>query len=328
MPFQVKYIIPTSDPRMEKAFHSNEKITCMEPPKQVCIYGSGYLGSQIALQCAVSGLHVNLFDVSRASLRRSRNSVSGYMDQWVIEGKIKAEESGNILSRMLWTGSASRATAAAEIVIEAVTERLNVKREVFKNLDRLCGPNTILATNSSSIRVSKIEDATNRPDRVLNMHFYGFPWRNRIVEIMRGTKTSDETMGRARGFSAMIGLTPLIVVKESTGFIFNRVWRAVKRECLHLVDEGVATHEDVDRAWMSLYGTASGPFGMMDRVGLDVVRDIEMTYYEESGNPRDYPPRLLVDKISRGELGVKTGRGFYKYPNPAFEDPSWLHGAK
>jgi 3-hydroxybutyryl-CoA dehydrogenase len=313
---------------MEKAFHSNEKITCMGSPKQVCIYGSGYLGSQIALQCAVSGLHVNLFDVSRASIRRSRNSVSRYMDQWVIEGKIKAEEKGKILSRMLWTGSASRATAAAEIVIEAVTERLNVKREVFKNLDRLCGPNTILATNSSSIRVSKIEDATNRPDRVLNMHFYGFPWRNRIVEIMRGTKTSDETMGRAKGFSAMIGLTPLIVLKESTGFIFNRVWRAVKRECLHLVDEGVATHEDVDRAWMSLYGTASGPFGMMDRVGLDVVRDIEMTYYEESGNPRDYPPRLLVDKINRGELGVKTGRGFYKYPNPAFEDPSWLHGAK
>jgi 3-hydroxybutyryl-CoA dehydrogenase len=300
----------------------------MESRRQICVYGSGYLGSQIALQCAASGLPVNLYDVSRDALERSKNSVNGYLDQWIREGKIKVEEKEAILSRMLWTDSASQAAAASEIVIEVVTERLEVKREVFKNLDRLCSPHTILATNSSSIRVSRIEDATNRPDRVLNMHFYGFPWRSRIVELMRGTKTSDETMGRVREFSIMIGLTPLTVLKESTGFIFNRVWRAVKRECLRLVDEGVATHEDVDRAWMSLYGTTSGPFGMMDRVGLDVVRDIEMTYYEESGDPRDYPPRLLLDKIRRGELGVKTGRGFYKYPNPAFEDPSWLHGTK
>ena len=313
---------------MAKAFHSNGQITCMESPKHVCVYGSGYLGSQIALQCAASGLPVNLYDVSRDALERSKNSVNGYLDQWILEGKIEAEEKEAILSRMLWTVSASQAAATAEIVIEAVTERLEMKREVFKNLDRLCSPHTILATNSSSIRVSRIEDATNRPDRVLNMHFYGFPWRSRVVELMRGTKTSDETLGRVREFSIMIGLTPLTVLKESTGFIFNRVWRAVKRECLHLVDEGVATHEDVDRAWMSLYGTMSGPFGMMDRVGLDVVRDIEMTYYEESGDPRDYPPRLLIDKIERGELGVKTGRGFYKYPNPSFEDPSWLHGIK
>jgi len=313
---------------MEKEFHSNEKITCMGPLMQVCIYGSGYLGSQIALQCAASGFQVNLFDIFKDSLQQSRKSVGWYIDQWVLEGKLKARERRSIIERMLWTSSASRATATVGIVIEAVAERLDVKREVFKNLDRSCGPGTILATNSSSIRISRIEDATNRPDRVLNMHFYGFPWRNRIVELMGGTKTSDETMGRAREFSVMIGLTPLIVLKESTGFIFNRVWRAVKRECLHLVDEGVATHEDVDRAWMSLYETASGPFGMMDRVGLDVVRDIEMTYYEESGDPRDYPPRLLIDKIERGELGVKTGRGFYTYPNPSFEEPSWLHGSK
>ena len=136
--------------------------------------------------------------------------------------------------------------------------------------------------------------------------------------------TSDETMTRVGDFMRSIGVLPLVVRRESTGFILNRVWRSVKRECLHLVDDGVASIEDVDRAWMSFYGTKIGPFGLMDRVGLDVVRDIENIYYGESRDSRDSPPKLLLEKIERGELGVKTGRGFYSYPNPAYLDPGWL----
>ena len=129
-----------------------------------------------------------------------------------------------------------------------------------------------------------------------------------------------------RRFARSIGMTPLMVRKESTGFVFNRVWRAVKRECLHLVADGVASFEDADRAWMIFTGTDVGPFGLMDMVGLDVVRDIEMVYYGESGDPLDAPPQMLLDKIARGELGIKTGQGFYSYPNPAFEDPEWIKG--
>ena len=114
--------------------------------------------------------------------------------------------------------------------------------------------------------------------------------------------------------------------KESTGFIFNRVWRAIKKECLHLVDDGVASHEDVDRAWMIWVDAPTGPFGIMDKVGLDVVRDIEMVYYHESGDESDAPPKLLLDKIERGELGIKTSKGFYTYHNPAFQAPGWLKG--
>jgi 3-hydroxybutyryl-CoA dehydrogenase len=161
-------------------------------------------------------------------------------------------------------------------------------------------------------------------DRVLNTHFYSNPWRSHIVELMRGSTTSDETMARVSAFMRSIGMLPLVVMKESTGFIFNRVWRAVKRECLHLVDDGVASYEDVDRAWMSYYGTNMGPFGLMDKVGLDVVRDIENVYYGESGDPKDAPPRLLLDKVEKCELGIKTGKGFYSYPNPAFLDPKFL----
>jgi len=212
------------------------------------------------------------------------------------------------------------------MVIEAVVERLDVKREVFKKLDVLCDPGVVLATNSSSIKVSLIEDATRHPERVLNMHFYGQPWRRRILELMRGTKTTDEALEAAKVFSYSIGVKPLIVLKESTGFIFNRVWRAIKKESLTVADEGVASFKDVDRAWMSLYDTDMGPFGLMDRVGLDVVRDIEMVYYRESGDPKDKPPRILLNRISRGELGVKTGKGFYSYPNPEYTVPGWLYG--
>jgi len=158
------------------------------------------------------------------------------------------------------------------------------------------------------------------------MHFYSLAMHRTMVELMRGTATSNETIENVRQFARTLGLTPLLVRKESTGFIFNRVWRAIKKECLHLVDDGVASHEDVDRAWMIFLGAPAGPFGMMDRVGLDVVRDIEMVYYRESGDESDAPPKLLLDKIERREFGMKTGKGFYTYPGPAFEAPGWLKG--
>ena len=126
--------------------------------------------------------------------------------------------------------------------------------------------------------VSALEDATTRPEHVLNMHFYAPVWQRLMVELMGGTVTSAATLARARHFARTIGLTPLLIRKESTGFLFNRVWRAIKKECLHLVDDGVASHEDVDRAWMILTGMPTGPFGLMDMIRLDVVRDIEMVY--------------------------------------------------
>jgi len=296
----------------------------MEKIKRVCVAGAGYMGWQIGLQCSSHGFPVVFYDVSKEALERAIRAIVQELGRWTEENKTASEEMSAILGRIRTTVDVREAASDADLVIEAVPERLEVKRKVFGWLDEVCADHTILATNSSSIRVSKIEDATGRPDKVLNMHFYSGPWRRPIVELMRGTSTSDDAMRRAREFAEAIDMIPLVVLRESTGFIFNRVWRAVKRECLHLIDEGVASFEDVDRAWMCLYRTEMGPFGMMDGVGLDVVRDIEMVYYEESGDERDKPPRLLLDKIERGELGVKTGKGFYAYPDPVFRDPSWL----
>ena len=298
----------------------------MGPIKSVSVVGAGYMGYQIGLQCASHGFPVFMFDISGEALDQAQESIVQVLDDWVEEERISVKEKDAVLLRIYMTDDLGRAVSDADLVIEAVPERLELKREVFGQLDRICKDHMILATNSSSIRVSKIEGATSRRDRVLNTHFYSRPWRSLVVELMRGAVTSDETLERVREFMKNIGMVPLTVLKESTGFIFNRVWRAIKRETLHLVDEGVAIFEDVDRAWMCLYGSSIGPFGMMDRVGLDVVLDIERVYYEESGDEADKPPRLLLDKVERGELGVKSGKGFYSYPDPAYQDPSWLRG--
>lgn len=293
---------------------------------KVCVVGSGYLGTQIGVLSARSGYTVSMQDVSSDALSGSEKAVEGYIQEWIAAGDISEPDRDDIKQRMSYTVDLTDAVQGAGMVIEAVVERLDVKREVFKKLDMLCDSGVVLATNSSSIKVSLIEGATRHPERVLNMHFYGHPWKRRILELMRGTKTTDEALEAAKVFSYSIGVRPLIVLKESTGFIFNRVWRAIKKESLAVADEGVASFEDVDRAWMSLYDTDMGPFGLMDRVGLDVVRDIEMVYYRESGDPRDKPPEILLDRISRGELGVKTGKGFYTYPNPEYMVPGWLYG--
>lgn len=282
------------------------------------------MGYQIGLQCASHCFHVRMYDISEEAMERAIESMTQVLDEWIVEKKITEENKEVTLSRIDSMDDLERAASDVDLVIEAIPERLELKREVFGELDLVCDGRTILATNSSSIRISKIEGATGRPDRVLNTHFYSNPWRSSVVELMRGTATSDETLERVREFMLAIGMTPLTVLRESTGFIFNRVWRAIKRECLHLVDDGVASFEDVDRAWMLLYGREMGPFGMMDRIGLDVVLDIENVYYEESGEEFDRPPGLLVEKVERGELGVKTGKGFYAYPDPAFRDPDWL----
>jgi 3-hydroxybutyryl-CoA dehydrogenase len=297
----------------------------MNPIESVCIVGAGYMGYQIGLQCASHGFPVRMYDISVEALDMAIESVTKVLDEWTANEEVTIEERKAILGRIHPTGDMAEAVSGVDLVIEAIPERLELKRDVFGLLDGICGDHTILATNSSSIRISKIEDATGRPDRVLNTHFYSNPWRSSVVELMRGTATSDVTLERVWGFMLAIGMVPLTVLRESTGFIFNRVWRAIKRECLHLADEGVASFEDVDKAWMSLYSRETGPFGMMDRIGLDVVLDIENVYYEESGDERDKPPKILVERVEKGELGVKTGKGFYTYPDPAFRDPSWLH---
>jgi 3-hydroxybutyryl-CoA dehydrogenase len=246
------------------------------------------------------------------------------LDQLAQKQQLVAEEKQLILDRVRLTQNAAEAAQDAPLVIENAPENLEVKRKIFAKFDCLCPEETILSTNSSAIRVSSLENATKRPDKVLNLHFYAPVWSRPMVELMGGTKTSEDTLDRVRRFARDIGLVPLMVRRESTGFIFNRIWHAIKMESMTVVDSGVASIQDVDRAWMIATGMRIGPFGLMDMIGLDVVSLVAAVYYEETQDDRDRPPTLLTDKIKRGEFGVKTGKGFYHYPDPQFHEPGFL----
>jgi 3-hydroxybutyryl-CoA dehydrogenase len=294
--------------------------------KNVAVVGSGFLGAKISLRNALKGYPVSMFDLNQDAIRKAKETLENELSSRIKNNTLTEQEKTIIQSRIKSTILLSEAVADADLVIEAIPERVELKRNIFKKIDEASPAHTIIATNSSSIRVSLIEDACKRPEKVLNLHFYDPTQQSTMVDIMRGTKTSDDTIEKVTEYVKGLEITPLLVQKESTGFLFNRVWRAIKKETLHLVDDGVGSFEDVDRAWMIMFDRPGGPFGSMDRIGLDVVRDIEMVYYNESGDESDFPPRLLLDRVERGDLGVKTGKGFYTYPNPAYEDPDWLKG--
>ena len=296
----------------------------MHTIQRIAVIGAGTMGRQIALQVARNGLPVALYDIDAGALAAAQTVQREFVAGWIETGGIAREAEAAIFACLRYTSDLNSAVSGADLAIEVAPERVDVKSAVFTQLDQCCDAATIIATNSSSIRVSLLEDATDRPEQVANLHFYLPVWEHPMVEIGPGTRTSAATLDTLTAFARGIGMLPLRVRRESTGFIFNRVWRAIKKETLKVVDTGVATHEDVDRAWMIQYGTAQGPFGQMDDIGLDVVRDIEEHYARESGDPSDLPPAILLDRVARGELGRKTGRGFYTYPHPSYAAPGFL----
>ncbi len=294
------------------------------PIERVAVIGAGTMGRQIALQIARGGVPVALHDADPAALERARAAQEEFVTGWIAEGRIAAGDREAVFDRLRHEGDLGAAVRDVDLAIEVVPERVEIKRAVFGRLDERLRYGAIIATNSSSIRVSLLEDAVARPERVANFHFYLPVWDHPMVEVGGGTRTDEATLDALTQFARRIGILPLRVRRESTGFIFNRVWRAIKKESLRVVDGAVASHEDVDRAWMIMYGTPWGPFGKMDEIGLDVVKDIEEVYARESGDPADLPPPVLTERVARGDLGRKTGRGFYDYPNPAYAAPDFL----
>lgn len=300
------------------------KKTQTEHIRKVAIIGSGLLGTQIAIQTAYCGYPVSVYDLDPEAFHRSVQDIRFRID---VSGKKPSpafEDIDKSIRQIRIHQKLEETVEDADLIIEAVSEDVNLKREVFRRLDAIAPLNAILATNSSSIPISRIEDVTHRAEQCLNIHFYKLDLKTGIADIMAGTRTHPDVLLRARDWVCSIGCIPLMVNKEALGFCFNRIWRAVKREALHSWANGIADFRDIDRGWMVMMDTDTGPFGMMDGVGLDVVYDIEMVYYHESGNAEDHPPEKLIHKIERNELGIKTGKGFYTYPNPEFLEPHFL----
>ena len=268
------------------------------------VIGSGTLGSRIALMLASSGGEVRLYDPNANQLEIARRYVEAELPR-VVTGR-----SGALPGRLILSKTVQAAVADTWMVVEAIPERLDPKRKMFGDLDRLAPEDAILASNSSSYPTSQFIEVVSRPGRVVNTHYYRPPELN-VVEVMSCGKTTDEVIAHLFERLPTYGLLPFHVLKESVGFIYNRIWAAIKRESLAVVAEGVSTPQVVDQLFQSVLGSHDGPFRIMDKVGLDVVLDIEEHYAAiRPGIPAE-PRQLLKRYIEQGRLGIKSGKGFY-----------------
>lgn len=275
------------------------------------VIGTGTLGRRIALVLATRGGEVRLFDTAAEQQAAGVAFVQAELPK-LLENRPDGSPGHAVASRSL-----AEAVAAAWLVIEALPERLELKQQVFGELDQLAPDDAILATNSSSYPSSQIIDAVSRPQRVVNTHFYMPPVSN-VVEIMSCGPTDQEVIDLLMEKLPAFGLVPFEVRQESVGFIYNRIWAAIKRESLAVVAEGVATPEEVDRIFQLSLGARYGPFRAMDIVGLDVVLDIEDHYAALRDGIPEGPRQLLREYLDQGRLGMKSGQGFYDdYGDPA-----------
>jgi 3-hydroxybutyryl-CoA dehydrogenase len=262
------------------------------------------MGSRIALMLASSGGEVRLYDLNADQLEVARRYVEAELP------RVVAGRSGALPGRLVLSRTVQAAVADTWMVVEAIPERLDLKRKVFGHLDRLAPEDAILASNSSSYPTSQLIDAVSRPGRVANTHYYGGLPEVNVVEVMSCGKTTDEVIARLFERLPAYGLLPFHVLKESVGFIFNRIWAAIKRESLAVVAEGVSTPQVVDQLFQSVLGSL-GPFRRMDAVGLDVVLDIEEHYAAVRPGIPAKPRQLLKRYVEQGHLGIKSGKGFY-----------------
>jgi 3-hydroxybutyryl-CoA dehydrogenase len=296
-----------------------------KPVKRIAVVGMGTMGMQIAALCACAGYETQVYDglpgaVDRALKRLGEDVIPGIVDAGLNPTPTTVEAS---LARLIPTPTLEAAVSGVELVIEAVREDIDVKLEIFAELSRLA-PDAILATGSSSLLSRPLAAVVTNPERLLNMHFFAPVWVRTMVELMTCGQTSEAVFAEATAVGNAMGIVVARVQGESKGFIINRVWRAIKRESLRVVDEGYGTPEDVDRLFMLFFEAKRAPFSTMDLVGLDVVADIERSYHAVATDPADVPIKLLTDKVAKGELGEKTGSGFYSYPNPSYARENFL----
>ncbi len=286
----------------------------IEDIKQICVVGAGTMGSQIAQQCALFGYAVNLTDANPEMIEKGMAGNRSQLENRVAKAKMTKDEAEAALSRVTPVVGLEDAAGQADFVIEAVYEDLTVKRELFARLDQICPPHTILASNSSTIVISKIvEDNIQRKDKACNMHFFHPVLVMKLVEVVKGPDTSDETADLTMELVRRIGREPVLMQKEIYGFIVNYVLMSLTRAAMHLYREGYASYEDIDKALKLGLNHPMGPFELSDFSGVDIMYNAMLQRFKETGDPEDQPPPFLEEMIKDGRLGRKSGKGFYDY---------------
>ena len=278
----------------------------------VAVIGSGLMGAGIAQVAATAGHRVVLRDVTQEALDRGLAGIRTSLDRFAAKGKLAAEDAEAAVARITTTVDLE-AVANADIVVEAVFEKVEIKHEVFRELDRICRDGAILATNTSAIPVTQIAAVTRRPESVVGTHFFSPVPMMGLCELVRGYKTSNATLAAAREFAEGVGKTCVVVNRDVAGFVTTRLICALAMEAVRLVETGVATAEDIDTACRLGFGHAMGPLATTDLTGVDILRNAALNIYADTQDEKFYPPETLSRMVSAGDLGRKSGQGFYTY---------------
>ena len=283
----------------------------MSAYRKIGVIGAGTMGNGIAQACAVSGFDVVMVDIADDAVTRGLASVAGSLDRLLKKEKITAADKNAALARIKGT-SRYDALKGCDLVIEAATENEELKVRILKQVDDLARSDVILATNTSSISITRLAAATSRPDRFVGMHFFNPVPMMSLVEVIRGHLTDDATVDAVTAFAKGLGKTP-IVVKNSPGFVVNRILCPMLNEAILALQEGLATAEDIDNGMKLGCSHPIGPLALCDMVGLDVLLAVMEVFYRDFNDPKYRPALLLKEMVAAGHLGRKSGRGFYTY---------------
>jgi 3-hydroxybutyryl-CoA dehydrogenase len=280
--------------------------------QRIAVIGAGLMGSGIAQVSAVAGLDVTMRDISDQALQRGLDGIEKSLARFAGKGRISEQDAQAALGRIRTT-TELEAAADADIVVEAVFEDLAVKQELFGTLDRICGPDAVLATNTSAIPITQIGAATERPESVVGTHFFSPVPMMALCELVRGYKTSDSALTVAKEFAEQIGKTCIVVNRDVAGFVTTRLIAALANEAVRLLESGVASAEDIDTACKLGFGHAMGPLATLDLTGVDIMYHASQNIYADTRDSKFAPPELMARMVTAGDLGRKTGRGFYGY---------------
>lgn len=279
---------------------------------KLAVIGAGLMGSGIAQEAARAGWDVTMRDLDQPALDRGLATIRSSLERMAAKGRISEEDVAATLARITPTTDLE-AAAPADIVVEAVFENLDVKREVFRELDRICRPDAVLASNTSALPITQIATATQRPESVVGTHFFSPVPMMALCELVRGYKTSDETLATARAFAEELGKTCIVVNRDVAGFVTTRLITALVVEAVRLVESGVVSAEDLDTACKLGFGHAMGPLATADLTGVDILLHAAGNIYRDTGDTKFFPPELMQRMVAAGDLGRKSGRGFYEY---------------
>jgi 3-hydroxybutyryl-CoA dehydrogenase len=296
--------------------------------EKVLVVGAGTMGQQIALQCALFGVEAVIYDLDDATIRNGIDRMTRMGKRLVRDGHIDAARLEDALVLVSGDASLPRAAEGADLVSESVPENLDIKREVWAEIGAATASDTILTTNTSTLRPSDFADATGAPERFLAWHFHLPAFTANIVDVMPHPGTAAEYVTTVTEFSRAVGQIPIVIRKEHPEYVFNTMLVAFLNAALRLAADNIASIEDIDRSWMAIMGTPQGPFGIMDMVGIDTVAHASKEAQRAApGHPVVEKIVALLDaKLEAGEVGMKAGKGFYRYPNPAFANPGFLGG--